>query len=83
MGDFKSQGAAVCTPRQQQRQQQQQLLQVEEKADMGVIGNEEKHVRTFRDKSHGRQPCTPYQEGCLVGLKLRGIIAACILLLEN
>ena len=48
-GDFKSHGVAVCTPRQQQRQQQQQLLQVEEKADVGVIGNEGKHVCTFRD----------------------------------
>ena len=63
MGDFKSHGAAVCTQRQQQRQQQQQLLQVEEKAYVGVIGNEGKRVCTFRDKSHGRQPCTPYLEG--------------------
>ena len=26
---------------------------------MRVIGNEGKHVCTFRDKSHGRQPCAP------------------------
>ena len=29
-------------------------------ADMGLIGNEEKHVCTFCDRSHGRQPCAPY-----------------------
>ena len=26
---------------------------------MRIIGNEGKHVSTFRDKSHGRQPCAP------------------------
>ena len=26
-----------------------------------------KHVLTFRGKPNGRQPCAPYQEGCLVG----------------
>ena len=61
MGDFKSYGVTVRTPRQQQQQLQQQLQQeVEEKADVGVVGNEGKHVCTFRDKSHGRQPCAPY-----------------------
>ena len=43
------------------------LQQVEEKADVGVIGNEGKHVRAFRDKPHGHQPCAPYREGCLAG----------------
>ena len=66
-GDFKSHGVAVCTPQHQQRQQQQQLQQVEEEADMGVIANEGKHVCTFRDKPHGRQPRAPYREGRLVG----------------
>ena len=69
MGDFKSHGVAVCTPRQQQQLQQQLQQEIEEKADVyvGVIGSEGKHFCTFRDKSHGRQPCAPYQEGCLVG----------------
>ena len=60
MGDFKSHGVAVCTPRQQQQIQQQLQQEVEEKADVGVIENEGKHVCTFRDKSHGRQLCAPY-----------------------
>ena len=61
MGDFKSHGVTVRTPRQQQQQLQQQLQQeVEEKADVGAIGNEGKHAYTFRDKPHGRQPCSSY-----------------------
>ena len=73
----------VCTPRQQQQLQQQLQQKVEEKADVGVIGNEGKHVCTFRDNSDGRQPCAPYLWGLFCGAKPRGIIAACILLLEN
>ena len=46
MGDFKSHGVAVCTPRQQQKLQQQLQQEVEEKADVGVIGKEGKHVST-------------------------------------
>ena len=57
MGDFKSHGVAVCTPRQQQQLQQQLQQDVEEKEKVGVIGNEGKHVCKFRDKSHGRHPC--------------------------
>ena len=34
--------------------------EVEEKADVGVIGNEGKYVCTFRDKSHGCQRYAPY-----------------------
>ena len=34
---------------------------------MGVVGNEGKHVFTFRDKPHGHQPCAPFGEGRLVG----------------
>ena len=66
-GDFKSHGVAVCTPRQQQQHQQQLQQEVEEKADVGVIGNEGKRVYTFREKSHSHQPCAPYREGCFVG----------------
>ena len=85
-GGSKSHGVTVCNPRQQQQQQQQlqqQLQQeVEEKADVGVIGNQGKHVCTFRDNSHGRQPCARYL-GLFGAAKPRGIIAPCILLLEN
>ena len=81
MGDFKSHGVAVCTSRQQQQLQQQLQQEAGQKADVGVIGNEGKHVCIFRDKSHGRQPCAPY-----LGFgraKSGSIIAACILLLES
>jgi hypothetical protein len=71
---------AVCTPRQQQQHQQQLQQEVEENADVGVIGNEGKHVCTFREKPHGRQPCAPYL-GFVWWGKSRGIIAACILML--
>ena len=40
MGDFKSHGVAVCTPRQQQQLQDELQQKVEEKADVDVIGNE-------------------------------------------
>ena len=66
-GDFKSHGVAVCTPRQQQQHQQQLQQEFEEKVDVGVIGNEGKHACTFREKPHGRQPCAPYREDCLMG----------------
>ena len=65
--DFKSHGMAVCTPRQQQQLQQQLKQEVEEKANVNVIGNDGKHVSTFRDKSHGLDLCAPYWEGCLMG----------------
>ena len=67
MGDFKSHGVAVCTSRQQQQLQQQLQQEAGQKADVGVIGNEGKHVCAFRDKSHGRQQRAPYRECCLVG----------------
>ena len=67
MGDFKSHGVAVCTPRQQQQLQQQLQQEVEEKADVRIIGNEGKPVCAFREKPHGRQPCALSREGCLVG----------------
>ena len=67
MGDFKSHGVAVCTPRQQQQHHQQLQQEVDEKADVGAIGKEGKQFCTFRDMSHERQPCVPYREGRFVG----------------
>ena len=60
MTDFKSDGVAVCPLRQQRQLQQQLQHEVEEKAGVGVIRNEGKHVCTFSDKLPGRQPCAPY-----------------------
>ena len=72
MRDFTSHGVVVCTSSSNSTSNCKQA--VEEKADVGVIGNEGKLVCTFGDKSHGRQPCAPYQEGCFVGAKPRGIM---------
>ena len=82
MGDFMSHAVAVCTPRQQQQLQQHVQKEVEEKARAGVIGNEGKHVLTYRDKSQPPAVCT-LPGGLLGGASPRGIVDACIVLLDN
>ena len=77
MGDFKSHGVAVCTPRQQQQLQQQQLQQVEEKDDVGA--NMSAHFAISRTAASRAHPAW----GLFGWVKSRSIIAACILLLEN
>ena len=77
MGDFKSHGVAVCTPRQQQQLQQQLQQEVEEKADVGV--NMPAHFAISRTAASRVHPTW----GLIGGAKPRGIIAACVLLLEN
>ena len=77
MGDSKSRGLTVCTPRQQQQLQQQLQQEVEEKADVGV-----------NVSAHFAESCTAASRvdpawGLFRGAKPLGIIAACILLLEN
>ena len=77
MGDFKSHGVAVCTPRQQQQLQQQQLQQVEEKDDVGA--NMSAHFAISRTAASRVHPTW----GLFGGAKPRRIIAACTLVLEN
>ena len=77
MGDFKSHGVTVCTPRQQQQLQQQLQQEVEEKADVGI--NMSAHFAISRTAASRVHP-TWFFFG---GAKPRGIIAARILLLEK
>ena len=76
MGDFKSHGVTVCTPRQQQQLQQQLQQEVEEKADVVYMSAHSAISRTAASRVHPTW-------GAFGGAKPRGIIAACILLLEN
>ena len=77
MGDFKSNGVAVCTPRQQQQLQQQLQQEVEEKADVGI--NMSAHFAISRTAASRVHPTW----GLFGRAKSRSIIAVCILLLEN
>ena len=77
MGDFKSHGVTVCTPRQQQQVQQQLQQEVEEKAHVGV--NMSAHFAISRTAASRVHPTW----GLFGGAKPLGIIAACILILEN
>lgn len=56
---------------------------VVESADMWVIRNEGKHVGTFREKLHDRQPFALYLGVCVSSPKRGRIINACILLLAT
>ena len=76
MGDFKSHGVTVCTPRQQQQLQQQLQQEVEEKADVVYMSAHSAISRTAASRVH-------LTWGLFGGATSRGIIAACILLLEN
>ena len=77
MGDLSSHGVTVCTPRRQQQLQQQLQQEVEESADVGV--NRSAHFEISRTAASRVQ----LTWGLFGGAKPRGIIAACILLLEN
>ena len=77
MGDFKSHGGAVCTPRQQQQLQQQLQPEVEEKVDMGVKMSA--HFAISRTAASRMHPTW----GLFGRAKSHGIITACILVLEN
>ena len=76
MGDFKSHGVAVCTPRQQQQLQQQLQQEVEEKADVVYMSAHFAISRTAASRLHPSW-------GLFGRVKSRSIITACILLLEN
>ena len=77
MGDFKSHGVTVCTPRQQQQVQQQLQQEVEEKAHVGV--NMSAHFAISRTAASRMHPTW----GLFGRAKSHGIITACILVLEN
>ena len=74
MGDFKSHGVTVCTPRQQQQLQQQLQQEVEEKADVVSMSAHCPISRTAASRVHPTWG--------LFG-RVNSIIAACVLLLEN
>ena len=76
MGDFKSHGVAVCTPRQQQQLQQQLQQEVEEKADVVYMSA---HFAISRTAASRVNPIW----GLFGKVKLHSIMAARILLLEN
>ena len=67
----------VCIPRQQQQLQQQLQQEAEEKVDVGVRMSV--HFAISRTAASRVHPTW----GLFGGAKPRGIIAACILLLEN
>ena len=52
MGDFKSHGVAVCTPRQQQQLQQQLQQEVEENADVVYMSAHFAISRTAASRAH-------------------------------
>ena len=76
MGDLKSHGVALYTPRQQQQLQRQLQQEVAEKADVVYTSAYFAISRTVTSRVHPTW-------GLFGRAKLRSVMAACILLLEN